>query len=191
MFQRFRKHQFELSYNEVENMHFLEIEEELKELSDNVVGLVKSVSADKTFAYRGDYTGFIKGALLLLTRDTKNYKYSPTGAIHKTRFMAKYVCSNNMVLLRDKIFSELKPDQVMTVDQANLMERFVKFICLPYIKWWVRCALVCESGLVDLEFLKDIRAWPDRQVAEAAEKGLKLQAFYLTQELSPLALFSS
>ena len=158
VFQHRQKHQFELSYNEVENLHFLEIEEELKELSDNVVGLLKSVLADKTFAYRGDYTGFIKAALLLLTRDTENYRYSPTGVVHKARFMAKCVCSNNMVLLRDKIFSELKPDQVMTVDQANLMERFVKFICLPYIKWWVRCSPVCESRLVDLEFLKDIRA---------------------------------
>ena len=120
--------------------------------------MVKSVLAEKTFAYRGDYTGFIKGALLLLTRDTENYRYSPTGAIHKARFMAKCVCSNNLVLLRDEIFAELKPEQVMTAAQAILIERFAKFICLPYIKWWVRCALVCESGLVDLEFFKDIRA---------------------------------
>ena len=52
MFQRFRKHQFELSYNEVENLHFLETEEGLTERRDNVVGLLKSVLADKTFAQR-------------------------------------------------------------------------------------------------------------------------------------------
>ena len=114
--------------------------------------------ADKTFAYRGDYTGFIKAALLLLTCDTENYRYSPTGAIHKARFMAKCVCSNNLVLLRDEMLAELKPVQVMTAAPAILIETFAKFICLPYIKWWVRCALVCESGLVDLEFFKDIRA---------------------------------
>ena len=59
VFQRFRKHQFELRYSEVENLHFFE----LTELRDDVVGLLKSVLADKTFAYRGDYTG-----LLLLTQ---------------------------------------------------------------------------------------------------------------------------
>ena len=86
-----------------------------------------------------------------------------------------------MVLLREEIFAELKPDQVMTAAQAILIERFSKFICLPYIKWRVWCFPICESRLVDLEFLKDIRAWPDRHVAEAAENGLKLQAFYLTK----------
>ena len=75
--------------------------------------------ADKTFAYRGDYTGFIKAALLLLTRDTENYRYSPTGAIHKARFMAKCVCSNYLVLLRDEIFAELKPEQIRTSDDSS------------------------------------------------------------------------
>ena len=48
VFQRFRKHQFELRYSEVEDLHFFE----LTELRDDVVGLLKSVLADKTFAYR-------------------------------------------------------------------------------------------------------------------------------------------
>ena len=191
VFQRIRSNFNKLSYKEFENLHFLEIEEELTELRDNVVVLLKSVLADKTFAYRGDYLQFMKLALVLLTGDTEGFQFSQIGAIHKARWMAKGICACDMVLLKNKIFSELGPTKVMTPHQAELIERFVKFICLVYIKWWVRCPLVCESGLVDLELLKDIREYPDRTVAAAAEKGLRLQLWYLTQELSPLAMFSS
>ena len=91
----------------------------------------------------------------------------------------------------DKIFRELHKNVVMTKKQAKLIERFVKFISLVYIKWWIRCALAASSGLVDLQLLADIGSYPDKTVATAAEGALHNHLWYLTEELAPLALFSS
>ena len=104
--------------------------------------------------------------------------------------MAKSIVGCGLCLLKDKIFAEVG-NRIMTPQQAVLIERFVKFVALVYVKWWVRCPLVCESGLVDLELLRDIRAFPDDTVRKAAESAFKGHMWYLTEELSPVCLFSS
>ena len=51
--------------------------------------------------------------------------------------------------------------------------------------------MVGESGLVDLQLLKDIRAYPDKVIGTAAEKAVYLHLWYLSEELYALAMFSS
>ena len=153
--------------------------------------LLKSVFANKTFAYRGDYTTFFRYVLVLLTGQTDGFKFDKPTAVSKARWMGKTNYASALVLLKDKIFEELPQNMIMTTHQAELLERFVKFVCLVYVKWWVRCPLVCESGIVDLELLSDIRNYPDKIISTAAENALKRHLWYLTEELAPLALFSS
>ena len=85
----------------------------------------------------------------------------------KARWMSKAIAAIKLVLLKAKIFSELPPNRIMTQAQAILIERLVKFVILPWVKWWIRCPLAAEAGLVDLELLRDIRAFPDPTVSGA------------------------
>ena len=77
------------------------------------------------------------------------------------------------------------------IGQVGLIQRFVKFVCLVYTKWWIRCPLPAECGLSDLILLSDIRSYPDVVVSKAAEKALHGHLWYLTQEQAPRCLFSS
>ena len=130
--------------------------------------------------------------LILLTGEVpEGFVISRVGALSKARWMSKAIAAIKLVLLKAKIFSELPPNRIMTQAQAVLIERFVKFIILPWVKWWIRCPLAAEADLVDLELLRDIRAFPDPTVSRATEKAFHLHLWYLTEVFSPLALFSS
>ena len=92
-------------------------------------------------------------------------------------------------LLKDKIPNEVGRNAViMTPRQLGLKESFV---CLVYAKWWIRCPLPAECGLVDLELLRAIRSFPDEVIALAAERAFLGHLWYLTQEQVPRCLFSS
>ena len=138
--------------------HVLEVEEELQPAKEEVVQLIREILEKKDFAYRGDYTYFMKLVLFALTGDQTNFKLEQPGALSKTRWMSKSNYAISMILLKDKIAKELGRDAViMTQRQVPLLERFVKFICLVYAKWWIRCPLPAECGLTDLQLLKEIR----------------------------------
>ena len=98
----------------------------------------------------------------------------------------------SLFLLKIKIANELGKDAViMTPRQVGLVERFVRFVCPVYAKWWIRYPLPAECGLVDLQLLRAIRSFPDAVIALAAEKALLGHLWYLTLEQVPRCLFSS
>ena len=191
LFVRLRDNFEDLSYNDFSNLHFLELEDELLVLKEQVLELIDSVLSDKNFKYRGDYLQCLKLIRLALTGDTDGFHFSRLPGFNKARWMGKIIGALDLTLLQKKIFSELPWNSVMTLKQAALLVRFVKFVCLVYIKWWIRCPLIAESGMVDLELLSDIRAYPDPVISEAAEKALRRHLWYLTEEFSPVCIFSS
>ena len=76
----------------------------------------------------------------------------------QARWMGKTIYAISMFLLKNKIANELGRDAViMTPRQVVLIERFVRFVCLVHAKWWIRCPLPAECGLVDLQLLRAIR----------------------------------
>ena len=100
----------------------------------------------------------MKLVLIALTGDTTNFKLLRPGALSQARWMGKTIYAISMFLLKNKIANELGRDAViMTPRQVVLIERFVRFVCLVHTKWWIRCPLPAECGLVDLQSLRAIR----------------------------------
>ena len=182
MFQRFRDNFDALSYSEVSSLNFFSIEDELQETRQKVINLIEKVLSDKTFAYRGDYTIFLKTTLVLLTGDVSNYQIQRPGAIHKARWMMKAIISQVIFLLMPKIDSELPKNKILTKSQAEKLERFVKFICLVYVPWWITCPVARDSPINDLNLLKSVRNYPDQLIATKAEKVFRNHLWYLTEE---------
>ena len=87
--------------------------------------------------------------------------------------MSEIIFSCDIFLLQNKIVEELPANKILGPRQAVLVGRFIKFVALVYIKWWVRCPLIAERGIVDLEMQEDIRIYPDETVATAAENAIK------------------
>ena len=146
----------------------MEVEEKLQPAKEEVVTLIQETLANKEFAYRGDYTQFMKLVLVALTGDTTNFKLPRPGALSKARWMGKTIYAISMFLLKSKIANELGKDAVIMTPRQVV--RFVRFVCLVYAKWWIRCPLPAECGLVDLELLRAIRSFPDEVIALAAER---------------------
>ena len=190
LFQRFRDQYDSLSHGDLTNLNFLHVEDELQDDKTKCIQLIKKVLSDKTFAYRGDYTVFLKVTLVLLTGDLTNFKIPRPGAVHKARWMMKGIISQVMYLMMPKIQSELPKNSILTAKQADDLKRFVKFICLVYVPWWVTCPLPADSPINDLTLLKTIRKYPDTVISTEAEKAMLNHCWYLTEELVPLALFS-
>ena len=191
LFQRFRDNYDHLSYMDVSNLYFLEIEENYQARKSEVVELIKTILNNKKFAYRGDYTSLLKVSLVLLTGDVSNFKMPRPGAITKARWMMRAIIAISIILMRNKISSELPKNCIIKSTQEEKLIRFVKFIVLIYVPWWVTCPLPADSPINDLKLLKDIQNYPDDTISSSAEKKVHLHSWYLTEEMVPLALFSS
>ena len=104
--------------------------------------------------------------------------------------IAKAIYSIDLFLLKGKINRELGKNPLMTDRQASLLEKFVKFVCLVYIKWWIRCPLPAEAGISNLELLSRIRSLPDELISKAVEKAFHNHLWYISEQ-APASLFSS
>ena len=191
MFERYRKNYEHLSYSDLSDLYCLDVEENYKERKDEVVQLIKKILGDKKFAYRGDYTSFLKVSYVLLTGDTSNFKMPRPGAISKARWMIRAIIAVSIILMRDKVRSELTKKCILTSYQEEKLLKLVKFIVLIYLPWWVTCPLPADSPINDLKLLEEIRKYHNQVISSAADKGLLLHSWYLTEEMVPLALFSS
>ena len=55
----------------------------------------------------------------------------------------------------------------------------------------ITCPVARDSPINDLNLLKAVRNYPDPLIATEGEKAIHNHLWYLTEELVPLALFSS
>lgn len=191
LFQRYREHYSSLSYGDLSQIQQLEIPVQLHSRRDEVVRLIKEILADKSFSYRGDYTTFLKTTLVLLTGDASNFKLAKPGAIHKARWMMKGIIAEEVVLTSDKIKSELPKNLILTDSQLKKIKCFVQFIAIVYIPWWITCPVAADAPVNDLKLLTAILEYPNKVVSTSALNALKRHLWYLSEELVPLALFSS
>ena len=95
-----------------------------------------------------------------------------------------------MVLLSNKISTELPPNTIFTQHQLERLIRFVKFLVLYYVKWWIYCPLPAECALLDLKFMKSVKNYHDSVISASALKAMKNHMWYLTSELVGLSVFS-
>ena len=104
--------------------------------------------------------------------------------------MAKLIYSMKMVLLSEKIIAELPKGSVFCVDQLAKLQRFVKFVVLVYIPWWITCSQSSDAPVNDLKLLKMIHGHDDKVMSRSAATAFSRHYWYLSEELVPLALFS-
>lgn len=188
LFERLRNSFNSLSYGDLTNINKELVDE--SEESKNVVRIIDDVMNSKTFAYRGDYTRFLKLVRVILTGNIDNFAFFNIGAISKARWMGKTIGAANIFLLSDKIKTELPKGSLATDHQLQQIQRFVQFVALVYCKWWVRCPLSASAPINDLDLITALENYPDELISEAALKAVKRHLWYLTQEMVPLSLFS-
>jgi hypothetical protein len=142
---------------------------------------------------RGDYAELMKLTILYLSNDKPNFTFQKPGALHKARWMAKLLYSIKMNLLQTKIMNELPKGSVFRKGQEQKVSRFVKFVVFVYFPWWITCSSAKDAPVNDCKFIAELLQYSqiDQQISASATKAFKSHLWYLTEELVPLALFSS
>jgi hypothetical protein len=140
---------------------------------------------------RQDYLELIKLSLIMLGEsklievDGKGeIHFNPPGAYHRARWMAKGIYCLKMFLFRGQF--------KLTVQELQALRRISLFTVTIYVKAWFSAPISCDAPLNDLCLLKTLESFSqvDRQVAEAAIKKMRGHLWYLSEDLTALALFS-
>ena len=146
---------------------------------------------------RDDYLELLQLATLYLSSDEdeirETFKFRRPGALHKARWMSKLLYCLKIHLLTDQIHTLLPKGAVFSAKQDEKISKFVEFSVYCYIPWWVRCRNAASAPLNDLKLIKAFSLYKtvEEGVAEAATKAFSNHLWYLTEEMTPLAFFST
>jgi hypothetical protein len=192
VFTRFKSKWDQLSYNDMSNLSFPVINEDiLGEKKLQIIAMCKELLAEQFV--RCDYKELVELTLLYLSGDGNDTTFNRPGALHKARWMAKLLYSLKIVLLSDKIEDELPKGSVFASGQLKKIQTFVKFCVFVYVPWWLTSPNSAAAPHNDMMLIKGLSDYSvvDRKSTDAARKAFSNHMWYLTQELVPLSLFSS
>ena len=141
---------------------------------------------------RGDYKELIQIVLFYIGDETQErLQFHKPGALHSARWMAKLLYSIKLVMLAPMILSQLPKGAVFGAGQLDRIKRFVAFIVLCYVPWWLTAPVTAYAPTNDLAFITRVRRYAsvDEASSSSALTAFNRHLWYLTQELVPLTLF--
>ena len=200
-FRRFHLHYPSITSYDAEVLTFFsdEGDEGLASMKESVLELCKSLLIARTkltdeLFVRGDYRELVQLVVFYLGGGgEKLLVFHRPGAKHHSRWMSKLLYSIKMVMLRRKIEQELPKNAIFFKGQADKLVRFVHFIVLCYVPWWLTAPVASLAPHNDFVMLKTLREYRliDAICSLAAIEAFSRHFWYLTQELVVLVLFSS
>jgi len=141
---------------------------------------------------RQDYLEFCKLSLVMLggtgsvagESDDCRIHFSPPGAYHRARWMAKGIYCLKIYLFREQF--------KLTQQELRSLRRICLFTITIYVKAWFTAASSCDAPYNDLCMLQSLELYADvdREVANIAVKKMRGHLWYLSEDLIALALFS-
>lgn len=104
------------------------------------------------------------------------------------RFMATVIQGMECFLFR----YHFEWDSQELLQMKHNLKRFAMFCALIYVRYWNKCSILVDAPINDLSFLQDLQMYHsiDEEVATVAISALNRHLYYMSEELSPLSLFS-
>ncbi|KAJ8682355.1 hypothetical protein QAD02_018147 [Eretmocerus hayati] len=133
---------------------------------------------------RDDYRQFVNLCSIFLGGIRgDDVKFSPPGAIHHARWMAKAIYCILMYLFRDSL-------DLTEQEKINLRE-VCFFIVFVYAEFWFKAPLSVSAANNDLTFLKKLKSYRqvDVAIADGALKKMSNHLWYLSPETVSMAFF--
>lgn len=143
---------------------------------------------------RDDYEEITSVSLKFLTGIRKNLtkpnqvQFNTLQNPSNARFMASAIQGLNCFLFRNHLDWDSQERERI---KENL-SRFCLFLTLIYVRYWNRSSILFDTGINDLNFLKDLEQYAilDGAVSQVAMDGISRHLYYLSEELIVLCLFS-
>jgi hypothetical protein len=136
---------------------------------------------------RDDYSEFLQLTLVALgeeQRILRRVHFSPPGAYHRARWMAKGLYCLKMLCFREQF--------KMNAHELQAIKRICLFTVTLYIKAWFTAPMTCDAPYNDLCLLQHVELFDaiDSQIAEVALGKITGHMWYLSEDLAALSLFS-
>jgi hypothetical protein len=158
-------------------------------VSDDIIQLRLEMSiyysqAMKAQQPREDYRELLSLCQIFLGRKSvADVKFRAPGAIHQARWMAKAIYCLKLYMFQDQF--------VLTAAEKKGVTEVSLFVSLIYAKYWNEAPLADRAPQNDINLLCQLRIYPTRVIAEAAEKAFRRHLWYISEHLIGLALFDS
>lgn len=143
------------------------------------------LAVDKSKLIRDDYKEFVELCLILLGQYSEtSMSFKAPGSMSKARWMARAIYAMKLYLFSDQLNLDRKT--------IEALEKLCVFIVCIYAKSWLTCRFASEAAVLDIDFLKNIRAFRsiDKPVQEAVQEKFSRHTWYLSAEMIGLSLFS-
>ena len=108
------------------------------------------------------------------------------GAVHRARWMAKAIYSLKIELL----LSGNEDEFHLTSTELKGIQRFNRFVVWIYIQSWFTCRSAVDAPVHDMSLMSRLNDYNYEQLRDVGLKMLKRHSWYLSPELTTLALFS-
>lgn len=133
---------------------------------------------------RDDYRELLELSVIVLGGQPKRgIHIARPGALHRARWMAKIIYAVKLFLFREQDKFKL------TRAELSRVKRFVEFSVSIYVAPWYRTPCSTSAPSQDLALLKDLAAYPDKEIAKATSTTLSRHMWYLSERLVALAFF--
>lgn len=143
---------------------------------------------------RDDYLEFVELCTVFLDceKEGHTFTFKRPGALHKARWMAKLIYSIKICLFEEQIH-DIPVGTITTRAQTAKVRDFVNFATLIYSTWWMTCSSATDAPWNDLMMFRSLLMYADvhPKISESALKAFKRHLWYLTEEMVPLALWST
>lgn len=133
---------------------------------------------------RDDYRELLKLMLIFLggmKSPDHMPKFRAPGPMHQARWMAKAIYSIKVWLFR----SQFK----LTQRESHGLLRLNIFLAKIYIKFWFQAPVAVSAARNDLQLLKMLHSYPDRDISKQTSCKMAGHLWYLSEDLVLLSLF--
>jgi len=198
LFKRFRDNFDHLDHSELEPYNSKSVDVQVRSIVNslraNAIQTAKCAIDSGKYRDRDDYMEFTKLCLIYLDfpNVTEAVKLNRPGALHKARWMAKLLYTMKMCLLEQQI-QQLPTGTITSKQQTAKLRDFANFVTLIYSTWWITCDSAINAPWNDLKMLHSLIAYKTVHsiISESAISAFENHYWYLTEEMVPLALWSS
>lgn len=133
---------------------------------------------------RDDYREFARLVLWMLGEDVSS-AFSPPGAYHRARWMAKGIYCLKIFGFRHQF--------KLTKHETESLRRICLFVCTIYASYWFSAPEAALAPMNDLTMLQVVEDYQkiDGKVAGVVEKKMRLHLWYISEDLAALPLFAN
>ncbi len=129
---------------------------------------------------RDDYQEFLRLSFWFLGGHKGKEKFRAPGPTHHARWMAKAIYALKIFLFKTQF--------KLTVRESQNITGLALFVSLVYVKQWNEAPLAIRAPLNDIEFLSNLKTYPNKTVASKAHEAFSRHLWFLSEHLVGIAL---